>query len=332
MTKLIITPGEPGGIGPDCTVLAAMTPWPTPWVAVADPDCLRDRAKRLDCDIDIVLVDEHSLPEHAIPKVLFCLPEPLKMSVEPGEMKLENASYVLNCLQRATDLCLSKQVDALVTGPINKAVINDAGIAFSGHTEWLASHTQTKQVVMLLATEKLRVALMTTHLPLRKVPDAITAEHCQSTLKLVHDWCKHYFTINEPRIHVLGLNPHAGEGGHMGDEEEKIIGPCIAQLNQQGFNFIGPLSADTAFVPEQCARADVFVAMYHDQGLPVIKQVGFGSTVNVTLGLPIIRTSVDHGTAHSIAGTKQVNPGSLISAMQMASQISERVKSHDQTP
>jgi len=325
MSCLVITPGEPAGVGPDCVIMAAQRAWPFPWVVVADPVCLRDRAAQISLPISIETCTPNTLPQRHHEQTIYCIPETLASPCIAGELNIDNAQYVLNCLQTATNLCLEQKTQALVTGPVNKAVINNAGIAFSGHTEWLADKTNTDDVVMLLATESLRVALVTTHLPLRDVPAAITPQKLETTLRIVNEYIQKYFTNHPPRIHVLGLNPHAGEGGHLGDEEIKIITPIIEKLKTQGMDLVGPLSADTAFVTSAKNKADVIVAMYHDQGLPVIKQVGFGQAINITLGLPIIRVSVDHGTALTLAGTTQVDPSSLITAMQQAHQISEKI-------
>jgi 4-hydroxythreonine-4-phosphate dehydrogenase len=235
-----------------------------------------------------------------------------------GQLEAANAPYVLECLQRSVHGCLQKEFAALVTGPVHKGIINNAGLPFTGHTEYLAELTGTHQVVMLLTAPEMRVALATTHLPLREVADAITRENLRTTLTILDQDLRRRFGLAQPRITVLGLNPHAGEGGHLGREELDIIIPVLQQLREAGLKLIGPLAADTAFNPPQLEQTDAFLAMYHDQGLPVLKHYGFGQAVNVTLGLPIIRTSVDHGTALELAGTGRAQTGSLEAAIATA--------------
>jgi 4-hydroxythreonine-4-phosphate dehydrogenase len=250
------------------------------------------------------------------------LPVELQALVQPGALNTANADYVLNTLTQAVTGCTDHTFNAMVTAPVQKSVINDAGIPFSGHTEFLAEMTDTPRVVMMLASGELRVALATTHLPLAEVPSAITAELLSETLTILHQDLKTRFGIDNPRIAVLGLNPHAGEGGHLGREEIEVIAPAIAQLRARGLNLTDPLPADTAFNPKVLDTVDAVFAMYHDQGLPVLKYVGFGSAVNVTLGLPIVRTSVDHGTALDLAGTGKADPGSLVAAIELAIALS----------
>lgn len=252
------------------------------------------------------------------PGTLKVLPCPLNTSVVPGQLDVANAGYVLDTLQLAVDGCLSGSFDAMVTAPVQKSIINDAGIGFTGHTEFLAQATGTQHVVMMLATSELRVALATTHLPLADVPAAITTQSLTRTLNILHRDLERRFGLSRPRIAVLGLNPHAGEGGHMGREELDVIIPTVEQLKAAGMDLLGPLPADTAFNPEVLAQVDAVLAMYHDQGLPVLKFSGFGRAVNITLGLPVIRTSVDHGTALDLAGSGKANPHSLAEAVNIA--------------
>ena len=260
-----------------------------------------------------------------VPGALSVLPVPLAAPCSPGRLDPANAGYVLDTLRAAVAGCLQGSFAAMVTAPVQKSVINDAGIAFSGHTELLAERTATARVVMMLASGELRVALATTHLPLRAVPDAITAELLQETLLIVHRELHSRFGLAAPRIAVLGLNPHAGEGGHLGREEIEVIIPAMERLREQGLQLLGPLPADTAFNPKALAHCDAIFAMYHDQGLPTLKYAGCGDAVNITLGLPIVRTSVDHGTALDLAGTGKASPDSLFTALRTAL----RMSSHD---
>jgi 4-hydroxythreonine-4-phosphate dehydrogenase len=237
---------------------------------------------------------------------------------QPGKLDGGNAQYVYECIKTAATECLSGRYTAMVTGPVHKGIINDAGIRFSGHTELIAELCAVDKPVMMLANQDLRVALITTHLPLREVPDAITSKAIYQVIQVVQHDLKSRFNILSPRILVCGLNPHAGEDGHLGHEEIEIITPCLDSLRKQSMDVIGPIPADTAFTPQMLAQADVVIAMYHDQGLPIIKAAGFGETVNITLGLPIVRTSVDHGTALSLAGTGTAESSSLLAAIEIA--------------
>jgi 4-hydroxythreonine-4-phosphate dehydrogenase len=310
---IAITPGEPAGIGPDlCVGLEA--PRDVAWVLVADPAILHDRARALKRPFTATPWRGR---EAAAPG-LYVLAAPSSKPVTPGRLDPNNARYVLATLARAADGCLAGEFDALVTGPVHKGVINDAGIAFSGHTEFFAEHTRTSQVVMMLASSGLRVALVTTHLPLAEVPRAITRERLTAVLRVLHGDLARKFGIARPRIRVLGLNPHAGEGGHLGREEIEVIAPVIRQLQQEGMNLDGPVPADTAFLTPALAATDTVLAMYHDQGLPVIKHHDFAHAVNITLGLPFIRTSVDHGTALELAGSGRADPASLHAAIALA--------------
>ncbi|HEY6645216.1 4-hydroxythreonine-4-phosphate dehydrogenase PdxA [Povalibacter sp.] len=316
--RLILTSGEPAGIGPDLCIEVAQRSWPCGIVIAADADLLAERAQQLQRPLRIARVglDTPGLPAPA--NTLQVLHVPLQQQVLAGKLDVANARYVLQLLDIAADGCLSGIFDAMVTAPVQKSIINDAGIAFSGHTEYLAERTHAVLPVMMLASSTLRVALATTHLPLTAVSPAITPALLRQVLRILDADLRQRFHIAAPRIMVCGLNPHAGEGGHLGREEIEVITPVIADLVAQGMNLIGPVPADTAFTPHQLAKADAVLAMYHDQGLPVLKYAGFGNAVNVTLGLPIVRTSVDHGTALSLAGTGQADAGSLIAAIEMA--------------
>jgi 4-hydroxythreonine-4-phosphate dehydrogenase len=313
---LLLTPGEPAGIGPEIACrLAAGRPG---LVLVADPGLLERTLVRLALKRQVHVLDSlDGIPDDGIA----CLPVIMAGPEQLGRPDPTNADYVLECLRRAASLCLESRAAGLVTGPIHKGVINDAGIAFSGHTEFLAEQAGLDRVVMMLVADTLRVALATTHLPLADVPASINAESLTETLKILNADLKRRFGLPEPRIAVLGLNPHAGEGGHLGREEFEIIEPVLERLRNEGMQLIGPLPADTAFVPERLRNFDAVLAMYHDQGLPVLKYAGFGQAVNITLGLPFIRTSVDHGTALDIAGTGRAQIGSLAAAVDLAAQL-----------
>ena len=249
------------------------------------------------------------------------LHQPLASAAVPGQLDVANAPYVLRTLEQAIDHCLTGQASALVTGPVHKGIINEAGIAFTGHTEFLAAKAGVEAVVMMLAAGSLRVALATTHLPLRAVPEAITTSALTTTLRILDRSLRSQFGLARPRIAVLGLNPHAGESGHLGREEIEVIAPVIEQLRAEGLDLSDPLPADTAFVPEALAACDAVLAMYHDQGLPVLKHAGFGEAVNITLGLPFVRTSVDHGTALDVAGRGVARAGSLLAAVDQARRL-----------
>ena len=322
LPRLLLTTGEPAGIGPELLVKLAQQPWPCAIAAIGDGVLLQQAAERLKLPLQLqrTAVNE-SWPAHQPGRLLY-LPLSLSAPVTPGKLDPRNSAFVLSQLQQAADAALAGQIDAIVTNPVHKGVINDAGVSFSGHTEFFAARAghpgEPLPVLMLLATDGLRVALATTHLPLRAVPDAITRERLTAILCLLHDELKQKFALASPHIAVLGLNPHAGEGGHMGDEEIRVIAPVIAALRARGLQLTGPLSADTAFNTDKLPHYDSYLAMYHDQGLPVLKARGFHRSVNITLGLPFIRTSVDHGTALDLAGTGVADPGSLIYATQTA--------------
>ncbi|MEM1113715.1 MAG: 4-hydroxythreonine-4-phosphate dehydrogenase PdxA [Pseudomonadota bacterium] len=319
---IALTPGEPAGIGPDVLLAAAQRDWPAALVAIADPQLLAKRAEQLGLAIELTEYRGGETTLHR-PGCLPVLPTGLAADVVPGELNSANARYVLEALDRAVDGCLSGEFSAMVTGPVQKSIINAGGVPFSGHTEYLAERCATEQVVMMLAAEALRVALVTTHLPLSSVPTAINAELLASVLEIIHRDFQSKYGIDSPAIAVLGLNPHAGEDGHLGSEERDFIIPCLEQLRAAGMNLRGPLPADTAFNADTLAWADVFLAMYHDQGLPVLKYAGFGSAINITLGLPIVRTSVDHGTALPLAGSGDAKAGSMIAAINEALALSK---------
>lgn len=321
--RIALTPGEPAGIGPDLILQLAQQAQRVELLVIADPQLLRQRAQQLGLSITLNSYDPKGAAQPSRAGELTVLPVSMAAPCVCGELNPANASYVLATLQAAVDGCLTNAFAAMVTAPVNKAVINDAGIPFSGHTEFLAAATGADQVVMMLATEGLRVALVTTHLPLALVPAYITRENVGKVIRILHRDLHRLFGLSSPRITVLGLNPHAGEGGHMGREEIDEIIPCLNELRREGLQLTGPLPADTAFTEKHLANCDAVVAMYHDQGLPVLKYKGFGHAVNMTLGLPIIRTSVDHGTALDLAGTGQAGAGSLHTALRYAIEMAD---------
>ncbi len=324
LPRLAITPGEPAGIGPELVAKLAATDLAADLVAIGDPDLIASAAKSAGVALDLRTWDGNAIAARK-PGELRIVPMSLNTRATPGTLDPRNAAYVLATLARAAEGTTSGEFDAIVTAPVHKGVINDAGVPFTGHTEFFAQRARREVVMMLVAPGEsarnggdLRVALATTHLPLARVPAAITRASLVRTLRILCDELIAKFRIAAPRIAVLGLNPHAGEGGHLGREEIDEIAPAIAQFRSFGFDVTGPLPADTAFVPVQLARFDAVLAMYHDQGLPVLKYAGFGHAVNVTLGLPYIRTSVDHGTALDLAGTGRADAGSLVAAARMA--------------
>ncbi|MDX1403471.1 MAG: 4-hydroxythreonine-4-phosphate dehydrogenase PdxA [Woeseiaceae bacterium] len=317
---LVVTSGEPAGIGPDLCLALAASPWKNKIVVIGDPGMLAERAKLLGVDIAVRDYDGKAPRDDAGLQVLS---QPLSNPAVCGRLDPANARSLLDGLERAVKGCLSGEFSGMVTAPLQKSVINDAGIKFSGHTEYLASLTGAQTPVMLLVAGGLRVALVTTHLPLSKVPAYLTVERITEVIGVLHDDLHHKFDISNPRILVCGLNPHAGEGGHLGTEERDVIEPALERLRARNMDIVGPLPADTVFTPV-AGPADAIVAMYHDQGLPVLKYAGFGRAVNVTLGLPIIRTSVDHGTALDIAGKGTADAGSMLSAVDMAAQLANK--------
>jgi len=319
--KLAITPGEPAGIGPELLIQSVQQGCAHELVAFADPELLKQRAELLGLPLKLKLFDQHQPATPLLPTELCIHPVELSTPSRAGTLDIANAGYVLACLDAAIDSCKANQCQALITGPVQKSIINDAGIAFSGHTEYLAQKTDTDTVVMMLATADMRVALATTHLPLRDVADAISKDLLHRVIEILSHDLKTKFAIQQPNILVCGLNPHAGEGGHLGNEEIEIISPMIEHFKKQGLNLIGPLPADTLFTDKHLQSADAVLAMYHDQGLPVLKYSGFGRAANITLGLPIIRTSVDHGTALDLAGKGIADGGSFAVAIAVATEM-----------
>ena len=319
LPRLAITSGEPAGVGPELVAALAASDIPADLIAVGDKDLLALAAQSRGIALSLEADDGQWRRERA-PGHLRYVHLPAPAPVAPGKLDARNASYVIDMLTRAADGCLNGEFDALVTAPVHKGIINDAGIAFTGHTEFFAQRAKC-DVAMLLAAPGLRVALATTHLPLSEVPAAITASGLVRILRIVYNDLRHRFGIIDPRIAVLGLNPHSGEGGHLGREEIEVIVPALTALRAEGLRLDGPLSADTAFVPVKRAEYDAYLAMYHDQGLPVLKALGFGDAVNITLGLPFVRTSVDHGTALDIAGSGKADPASLIAAAKLAMEL-----------
>lgn len=325
LTKpIVITPGEPAGIGPDLLIQLAQQVWPVELVACADPSLLLERAKILNLPLTLSEYMPSEVPKAHTASHLSIVSVPLNASVKAGELNVNNGNYVVETLARACDGCLTGEFSAIVTGPVHKGIINDAGVAFSGHTEFFADRSGCERVVMMLATEELRVALATTHLPLKDVSAAITQQSLHEVITILHHDLQTKFGIEKPVIYVCGLNPHAGEGGHMGTEEIDTIEPALESLRAQGIHLVGPLPADTLFQAKYLDHADAVLAMYHDQGLPVLKYQGFGRAVNITLGLPFIRTSVDHGTALELAGTGHADAGSFITALTLAIQMTSK--------
>lgn len=310
VSRIVVTPGEPAGIGPELAAQLVGEAFNAELVIIADPQLLPP----------MPVADATS---EAIPGKVCVDPVKLDAPVTPGKLDKRNAGYVVRTLDRAVQWCQSGQAAALVTGPLHKGIINDAGVPFTGHTEYLQQACGAPDVVMMLACPQLRVALVTTHLPLARVPDHITTTSVLSTLRIVDQDLRQRFAIPHPRLAVCGLNPHAGEGGHLGQEDAQQIRPAIEQARHEGMRVTGPLPADTAFTPRYLQASDVIIAMYHDQGLPVLKALGFGQSVNITLGLPLIRTSVDHGTALDIAGQGTADFGSFKIAVSTAVDLVE---------
>ena len=325
MTKqlpvIVVTSGEPAGIGPDICLALAKRRIPARIVVLGDAGLLAERADLLDARVTLrSCASVGQVGPHLVGS-LQVMPVELRAPVTPGRLDTANAEYVLAMLERAVELCVSRHAHALVTAPVQKSVIAEAGFKFSGHTELLGELTHVEQPVMMLASPQLRVVLATTHLPLRAVADALDAAKLESLVRTTHAEIAHRFGIESPRVLVLGLNPHAGEHGTLGREEQTLIEPVLRKLAAEGMAVVGPVSADTAFTPDSLARCDVVIAMYHDQGLPALKAISFGEIVNVTLGLPIIRTSVDHGTALPLAGTGRARPESLVAAVELAIEL-----------
>ncbi len=330
LPHLLLTPGEPAGVGPELVLRMACRPLAARITAVADREWLQQLAEHLQIPVTLTEAQSNQPISHQ-PGVLPVQHVPLAQLPVPGELNTANARYVLSCLDVAIDWCATHANCALVTAPVHKGVINDAGIVFTGHTEYLARRLGIKQVVMMLADQNLRVALVTTHLPLKEVADAVTRERLRGCIEIIHRDLQKRFGLAQPRIMVLGLNPHAGEQGHMGLEEQTIIEPLLTELRATGMQIAGPVPADTAFVDSRLDNCDVVLAMYHDQGLGPLKARSFGQIANITLGLPIIRTSVDHGTALDLAGLPvaaasqdRARIDSLVFACQQAIEMSEK--------
>ncbi|MEX1201505.1 MAG: 4-hydroxythreonine-4-phosphate dehydrogenase PdxA [Methylophaga sp.] len=316
--RLAVTAGEPAGIGPDLAIMLSQSDFDHELVVIADPALLQERAALQGIDVELREVDFSQPPIPSQSGKLCYMPVKLAIKTIPGQLNPANANYVLQSLAIAADGCLQSQFAAVITAPVHKGVINDAGIAFSGHTEFFAERAGVAKVVMMLATPQLRVALATTHLPLNAVSAAINQPELLQVIEIIQQSMRQQFGLKQPKIAVCGLNPHAGEGGYLGREEIDVIAPVIKTATEQGISVSGPWPADTIFVKSRLAEYDVVLAMYHDQGLPVLKHSGFGEAVNITLGLPFIRTSVDHGTALDLAATGKAQVGSLLAAVNMA--------------
>jgi 4-hydroxythreonine-4-phosphate dehydrogenase len=319
--RIVITSGEPAGIGPDLCIAIAQRSWSCELIFAGDAALFADRARSLSASIDILEADLQSPARPHAAGTLPLIHVPTLNKPVAGQLDAANAHYVLALLDLAIDGCTRGQFAAMVTAPVQKSVIADSGVPFSGHTEYLAERTGAPLPVMLLVADTLRVALATTHLPLNAVSSAITPRLLEDVLQILDRDLRSRFRIDAPRILVCGLNPHAGEAGHLGREEIETIAPVLEKMRRAGLNLTGPAPADTAFTPRMLEQADAVLAMFHDQGLPVLKYAGFGNAVNVTLGLPIVRTSVDHGTALDLAGTGKADPGSLIAAVDLALQL-----------
>ncbi len=326
---LVITAGEPAGIGPDLCVQLSVAPPAIPFVIIADKHLLQQRAALLGIPLQI---RDYSDARESVgrPDSLTVIHIPLVAECQPGVLSAANSEYVLATLLRAVQGCRMGEFAGMVTAPVHKGIINDAGIDFTGHTEFLAEQTDSGQVVMMLVGGGMRVALATTHLPLKDVPAAITATLLENVLRIIQHDLLQRFGIAQPRILVAGLNPHAGEGGYLGREEIEVMIPVLDRLRAEGMKVSVPLPADTLFTPHNLAQCDCVLAMYHDQGLPVLKYASFGQGVNVTLGLPIIRTSVDHGTALDLAGTGTADAGSLVEAIRLATRMADHEMTHNQ--
>jgi 4-hydroxythreonine-4-phosphate dehydrogenase len=323
INRIAVTPGEPAGVGPDLIIALAQQNWPVEIVVVASAQLLTERAKLLGLPLTLIAYDASKPAQPQQAGSLTILTHELSAPCEVGQLNVDNGSYVLETLKIAGEKNMSGEFAAIVTGPVHKGLINQAGIAFSGHTEFFAHQANCSDVVMMLATKGLRVALVTTHIPLAYVSKAITKERLQKVTRILHQDLITKFGIKSPTIYVCGINPHAGEDGHLGKEEIEIMTPALDELRAEGMILIGPLPADTIFQEKYLADADAILTMYHDQGLPVLKYKGFGASVNITLGLPFIRTSVDHGTAIDLAGKNLACQGSFVEAMQTAIDLAQ---------
>jgi 4-hydroxythreonine-4-phosphate dehydrogenase len=326
---IAITTGEPAGIGPDICAFLAKHAFDANLVFIGDQNVIASRAKQRNLTLNITPSLSERPTEHLGNGSICLLHTPVDQAVISGTLNPKNSPYVLQTLIKAVEGCINQQFDAMVTAPVHKGIINDADIAFTGHTEFLAALTHTPKVVMMLVGGGMRVALATIHLALKDVPSVITKESLESTIRILHTDLIKRFGIANPRILVAGLNPHAGEDGYLGREEIEIINPVLAKLRLEGINLVGALPADTLFAKHHLANADAVLAMYHDQGLPVLKHASFGGGVNVTLGLPIIRTSVDHGTALDLAGKGEIEIGSMVAAIDLAIKLASKSSNNE---
>ena len=326
MTKIAVSSGDPAGIGPDICIKAFGNKKILSYkpIVFGNIDLFIERAKQINQEIDIREYkgeEEDSISND----FLWMVDMPIGVDISSSKPNPKSAEYIINIFEESVNKTISKEFDAIVTCPINKEIINEGGIPFTGHTEELAKLGKTNKVVMMLANQKIKVALASTHIPLNEVSDFINKGHIEEVVEIIHRSLRDYWNANDPLIKVLGINPHAGDGGYIGKEEKEVISPALQNLKEKGINTIGPISADTAFIEKDgTKKADAFLAMFHDQGLPVIKTMGFGETVNITLGLPFIRTSVDHGTAYDKAGLGSADESSLIAAMEMAFSMSKK--------
>ncbi|MCW8109423.1 4-hydroxythreonine-4-phosphate dehydrogenase PdxA [Alteromonas ponticola] len=323
--RIAVTPGEPAGIGPDLIIALAQQAWPAQLVIFANATMLRERARQLDLPLTLLPYDTDDVTPAAAGSLIIH-DVPLVGTVQPGTLNPEHGHYVVETLRLACEANMQGHFDAVVTGPVHKGIINQSGISFSGHTEFFAHQSHTADVVMMLATTGLNVALATTHIPLAYVSKAITRDRLHNVIRIIDHDFRTKFGVPRPHLFVCGLNPHAGEDGHLGREEIDVISPALDELREQGMLISGPLPADTIFQPKYLEQADVVLAMYHDQGLPVLKFKGFGASVNITLGLPFIRTSVDHGTALDLAGSGKADTGSFQQALSKAIELANQKK------
>jgi len=327
MTKIAVSSGDPAGIGPDICIKAFGNKKILSYkpIVFGNIDLFVERAKQINQEINIREYkgeEEDSISND----FLWMVDKPIGVDISSSKPNPKSADYIINIFEESVNKTISKEFDAIVTCPINKEIINEGGIPFTGHTEELAKLGKTNKVVMMLANQKIKVALASTHIPLKEVSDFINKGHIEEVVEIIHTSLRDYWNANDPLIKVLGINPHAGDGGYIGKEEKEVISPALQNLKEKGINTIGPISADTAFIEKDgTKKADAFLAMFHDQGLPVIKTMGFGETVNITLGLPFIRTSVDNGTAYDKAGLGSADESSLIAAMEMAFSMSKKI-------
>lgn len=322
LPKVVITVGEPAGIGPDIIIETLQKEFLARIAVIGDAEVFHSRATLLGKKLEVETIEADTEPPIHLPGHARVINQSCVNPIIPGSLDTRNATRVLDWINTATDYCLSGKYHAMVTAPVHKAVINDAGVKFSGHTEWIAARAGVAQPVMMLANDKLKVCLATTHIALKEVPEAITVERLEHVISIMHEDIGRLYAINSPVIGICGLNPHAGEAGHLGTEEINVINPVVERLRSKGMRLTGPLPADTAFTSQNLDSFDAVLAMYHDQGLPVIKHQGFGEVVNVTLGLPLIRTSVDHGTAVDLAGHGKASSSSMIAALNLAIKFS----------